>query len=192
MPHTLGPIWRDANVRSGPSLDSHIQRHLLPGDGTSYQAVDWVKGDEVVEGENPNGEIVSDIWFQLHPRRLVQRRELRAGHHRPGPRAGQRHGLTPAPTHVPPAPPPCAGGMPAARRVVADTGRERSRQAGQQGAAALVPSTTAMPSKGSDMVGPVDALRRLGVLLPAQRLASEGRPVLGTLALLAAPAATQP
>ncbi|MER0446913.1 hypothetical protein ABR738_20485 [Streptomyces sp. Edi4] len=65
MPHTLGPIWRDANVRSGPSLDSHIQRHLLPGDGTSYQAVDWVKGDEVVEGENPNGEIVSDIWFQL-------------------------------------------------------------------------------------------------------------------------------
>ncbi len=58
----VGPIWRDANVRSGPSLHSPILQLLLPDDGTSYEADAWVRGDEVVEGS-----IVSDIWLRLAP-----------------------------------------------------------------------------------------------------------------------------
>ncbi|NGO67958.1 hypothetical protein [Streptomyces boncukensis] len=56
----LGPIWRDANVRSGPSLDSPVIRLLLPDDGETYEAERWVTGDEVIEGT-----IVSDVWFRL-------------------------------------------------------------------------------------------------------------------------------
>ncbi|MBO8185856.1 hypothetical protein [Streptomyces spirodelae] len=56
----IGPIWRDANVRSGPSLDSPVIRLLLPDEGTSYEAERWVTGDEVIEGT-----IVSDVWFRL-------------------------------------------------------------------------------------------------------------------------------
>lgn len=61
----LGPIWRDSNVRFGPRLDSPIQQVLLPDGTTSYDAVGQTKGDEVIEGENPKGVIVSDIWFEL-------------------------------------------------------------------------------------------------------------------------------
>ncbi|KOG38837.1 hypothetical protein [Streptomyces decoyicus] len=62
---SLGPIWRDSNVRSGPSLDSPVQRLLLPDGTTGYDAVGWTEGDEVVEGENPKGVIVSHFWFEL-------------------------------------------------------------------------------------------------------------------------------
>ncbi|MCC3775140.1 SH3 domain-containing protein [Streptomyces sp. UNOB3_S3] len=65
QPYSIGPIWRDSNVRSGPSLESPVQKLLLPGDDVSYDAVGWVTGDEVVEGENPKGVIISDIWFEL-------------------------------------------------------------------------------------------------------------------------------
>jgi hypothetical protein len=56
----VGPIWRDANVRSAPSLDSDIIELLLPDTSSSYTAVAWTTGENVVEGE-----IVSDIWFEL-------------------------------------------------------------------------------------------------------------------------------
>ncbi|MFE7608282.1 hypothetical protein [Streptomyces celluloflavus] len=62
---SLGPIWRDSNVRSGPSLDSPVQRLFLPDGTTGHDAVGWARGDEVVEGGNPRGVIVSDIWFEL-------------------------------------------------------------------------------------------------------------------------------
>ncbi|MFF4604384.1 hypothetical protein ACFY12_16865 [Streptomyces sp. NPDC001339] len=65
QPFAIGPIWRDSNVRSGPSLDSPVQQLLLPDGTTGYDAVAWTTGDEVVEGENPKGVIVSDIWFEL-------------------------------------------------------------------------------------------------------------------------------
>lgn len=61
---TAGPIWRDANVRSGPSLNSPILQLLLPDDGMSYEAAGWARGDEVVEGT-----IISDIWLLLTPGR---------------------------------------------------------------------------------------------------------------------------
>ncbi|MEU9313569.1 hypothetical protein [Streptomyces sp. NPDC048256] len=61
---TAGPIWRDANVRSGPSLDSPVLQLLLPKDGVSHGAVGWARGDEVVEGA-----IISDIWLLLAPGR---------------------------------------------------------------------------------------------------------------------------
>ncbi|WP_328328339.1 MULTISPECIES: hypothetical protein [unclassified Streptomyces] len=61
---TAGPIWRDANVRSGPSLDSPVLQLLLPDDKVSHEAVGWTYGDEVVEGT-----IISDIWLLLAPGR---------------------------------------------------------------------------------------------------------------------------
>jgi hypothetical protein len=61
---TAGPIWRDANVRSGPSLSSPILQLLLPDDSVSHEAVGWARGDEVVEGT-----IISDIWLLLSPGR---------------------------------------------------------------------------------------------------------------------------
>jgi hypothetical protein len=61
---TAGPIWRDANVRSGPSLNSPVLQLLLPDDGVSHKAVGWARGDEVVEGT-----IISDIWLLLTPGR---------------------------------------------------------------------------------------------------------------------------
>lgn len=62
---TPGPIWRDANVRSGPSLDSPVVELLLPDGTTAHTAEGWAFGDEVVEGENPVGEIVSSVWFKF-------------------------------------------------------------------------------------------------------------------------------
>ncbi|WP_331739302.1 hypothetical protein OG440_40920 (plasmid) [Streptomyces sp. NBC_00637] len=64
-PSTPGPVWRDANVRSGPSLDSPVVELVLPDAATSHTAEGWALGDEVVEGENPVGEIVSSVWFKL-------------------------------------------------------------------------------------------------------------------------------
>ncbi|WP_327296758.1 MULTISPECIES: hypothetical protein [unclassified Streptomyces] len=61
---TAGPIWRDANVRSGPSLDSPVLQLLLPDDKVSHEAVGWAHGDEVIEGT-----IISDIWLLLAPGR---------------------------------------------------------------------------------------------------------------------------
>ncbi|WP_329295873.1 hypothetical protein [Streptomyces sp. NBC_01455] len=55
-----GPIWRDANVRTGPSLGSRIIELLLPDDGADYRADAWTVGEEVVEGT-----IISDIWLRL-------------------------------------------------------------------------------------------------------------------------------
>ncbi|WP_335936497.1 hypothetical protein [Streptomyces sp. PTD5-9] len=64
-PLDIGAIWRDANVRSGPSLDSPVVELLLPDGVTRHRAEGWRLGDEVVEGENPVGEIVSEVWFCL-------------------------------------------------------------------------------------------------------------------------------
>lgn len=64
-PSDLGPIWRDSNVRSGPSLASPVLELLLPDGTTRLRARGWTRGDEVVEGENPVGEITSSIWFEL-------------------------------------------------------------------------------------------------------------------------------
>ncbi|MFB7915469.1 hypothetical protein [Streptomyces sp. NPDC056061] len=64
-PADIGTIWRDANVRSGPSLHSPVVELLLPDGTTRHRAEGWTRGDEVVEGENPVGEIVSDVWFRL-------------------------------------------------------------------------------------------------------------------------------
>ncbi|GAA2268363.1 hypothetical protein GCM10010415_37450 [Streptomyces atrovirens] len=64
-PSTPGPVWRDANVRSGPSLDSPVVDLLLPDGVTAHTAEGWTLGDEVVEGENPVGEIVSSVWFKF-------------------------------------------------------------------------------------------------------------------------------
>jgi hypothetical protein len=59
-----GPIWRDANVRSGPSLSSEIVELLLPDGSTSYRADGWTVGDNVIEGS-----IISDVWIRLGPQR---------------------------------------------------------------------------------------------------------------------------
>ncbi|MFM9372935.1 FAD-dependent monooxygenase [Streptomyces sp. Da 82-17] len=64
-PCSPGPVWRDANVRSGPSLTSPVIRLLLPDDGVSHAADGWAPGDEVVEGEHRDGEITSSLWFRL-------------------------------------------------------------------------------------------------------------------------------
>ena len=64
---SIGPIWRDANVRTGPSLDSPVIRLLLPDDRVAHTATGWVLGDEVVEGEHVDGEITSSVWFALSP-----------------------------------------------------------------------------------------------------------------------------
>ncbi|AYV33115.1 hypothetical protein EES41_40785 (plasmid) [Streptomyces sp. ADI95-16] len=64
-PGLLGPVWRDANVRSGPSLDSPVVRLLLPDTTVAYEAEGWSLGDEVVEGEHTDGVITSSVWFRL-------------------------------------------------------------------------------------------------------------------------------
>lgn len=61
----LGPVWRDANVRTGPSLDSPVVQLLLPDAAVSHPARGWQLGDEVVEGEHRDGVIVSSVWFEL-------------------------------------------------------------------------------------------------------------------------------
>ncbi|MEU5373644.1 hypothetical protein ABZ362_32555 [Streptomyces sp. NPDC005951] len=57
---TAGPIWRDANVRSGPSLESPVLELILPDDQMSDRAVGWAYGDGVIEGT-----IISDVWLLL-------------------------------------------------------------------------------------------------------------------------------
>ncbi|MFI5932118.1 hypothetical protein [Actinoplanes sp. NPDC051494] len=56
----VGPIWRDANVRTGPDLSSPIIELLLPGAVDGYDADGWTVGEEVVEGT-----IVSSVWLRL-------------------------------------------------------------------------------------------------------------------------------
>ncbi len=65
MPARLGPVWRDANVRSGPSLDSPVVRLLMPDASVAYRAEGWSPGDEVVEDQHPDGVITSSVWFRL-------------------------------------------------------------------------------------------------------------------------------
>lgn len=62
---SLGPVWRDANVRSAPSLDSPVIGLLLPDADTGYEAEGWEYGDEVVEDQHEDGVIVSSVWFKL-------------------------------------------------------------------------------------------------------------------------------
>ncbi|MEO3778482.1 hypothetical protein ABGB16_16855 [Micromonospora sp. B11E3] len=61
---TAGLIWRDANVRTGPSLTSEIVEVLLPDGVTRHRADGWTVGETVVEGS-----IVSDVWLRLGPGR---------------------------------------------------------------------------------------------------------------------------
>ncbi|HEX5740368.1 MAG TPA: hypothetical protein VFY17_02300 [Pilimelia sp.] len=63
-PFDAGIIWRDANVRSGPSLAHPVVELLLPDGVTRYAADGWTRGEEVVEGV-----IVSDVWLRLRPGR---------------------------------------------------------------------------------------------------------------------------
>ncbi|MEV6080322.1 hypothetical protein AB0L80_35250 [Streptomyces sp. NPDC052069] len=64
-PLVPGTIWRDSNIRTGPSLDSPVIDLVLPDGVTQYTAEGWVLGDEVIEGGNSVGEIVSRVWFEL-------------------------------------------------------------------------------------------------------------------------------
>ncbi|PRH79879.1 hypothetical protein C6N75_07260 [Streptomyces solincola] len=61
----LGPVWRDSNIRSGPSLDSPVIRLDLPDAAAGYRAEGWSPGDEVVEDQHPGGVITSSVWFRL-------------------------------------------------------------------------------------------------------------------------------
>ncbi|MFE4637727.1 hypothetical protein ACFRJ1_30725 [Streptomyces sp. NPDC056773] len=61
----LGPVWRDSNIRSGPSLDSPVVELVLPDPAVEYAVEGWSLGDEVVEGEHPDGVITSSVWFRL-------------------------------------------------------------------------------------------------------------------------------
>ncbi|KUN77852.1 hypothetical protein AQJ66_32020 [Streptomyces bungoensis] len=61
----LGPVWRDANIRSGPSLDSPVLRVVPPDAAVGYTAEVWSAGDEVVEDQHPDGVITSSVWFRL-------------------------------------------------------------------------------------------------------------------------------
>ncbi|MER6282157.1 MULTISPECIES: hypothetical protein [unclassified Streptomyces] len=61
----LGPVWRDANIRSGPSLDSPVLRVVLPDPAVDHACEGWSGGDEVVEDQHPDGVITSSVWFRL-------------------------------------------------------------------------------------------------------------------------------
>jgi hypothetical protein len=61
----LGPVWRDANIRSGPSLDSPVLRLVLPDPAVAHACEGWSEGDEVVEDQHPDGVITSSVWFRL-------------------------------------------------------------------------------------------------------------------------------
>lgn len=61
----LGPVWRDANIRSGPSLDSPVLRVVLPDPAVAHECAGWSEGDEVVEDQHPDGVITSSVWFRL-------------------------------------------------------------------------------------------------------------------------------
>ncbi|MFJ9810782.1 hypothetical protein ACIRTB_21395 [Streptomyces sp. NPDC101158] len=65
LPVRLGPVWRDANIRSGPSLDSPVIRLVLPDASVGYEAEGWSLGDEVVEDQHRDGVITSSVWFRL-------------------------------------------------------------------------------------------------------------------------------
>ncbi|MEU1228956.1 hypothetical protein [Streptomyces sp. NPDC005828] len=65
LPAPLGPVWRDANIRSGPSLDSPVIDLVLPDTSVSYAAEGWSPGDEVVEDQHRDGVITSSVWFRL-------------------------------------------------------------------------------------------------------------------------------
>jgi hypothetical protein len=56
----VGPIWRDANVRTGPDLSCSVIQLLLPGESPGYLADGWTIGEEVVEGT-----VVSSVWLRL-------------------------------------------------------------------------------------------------------------------------------
>ncbi|MFD3728465.1 hypothetical protein [Streptomyces sp. NPDC058671] len=61
----LGPVWRDANIRSGPSLGSPVIDLVLPDTSVGYEAEGWSPGDEVVEDQHRDGVITSSVWFRL-------------------------------------------------------------------------------------------------------------------------------
>ncbi|MGR6975108.1 hypothetical protein ACU639_36985 [Streptomyces cynarae] len=61
----IGPVWRDANIRSGPSLDSPVLRVVLPDPAVAHEVEGWSEGDEVVEDQHPDGVITSSVWFRL-------------------------------------------------------------------------------------------------------------------------------
>ncbi|MFE7133113.1 hypothetical protein ACFVIM_19865 [Streptomyces sp. NPDC057638] len=61
----LGPVWRDANIRSGPSLTSPVIRLDQPGHVPHYTADAFAHGDEVTEDQHPGGLITSAVWFRL-------------------------------------------------------------------------------------------------------------------------------
>ncbi|MFK0216445.1 hypothetical protein [Streptomyces sp. NPDC090298] len=65
LPVALGPVWRDANIRSGPSLDSPVIDLVFPDASTGYEAEGWSPGDEVVEDQHRDGVITSSVWFRL-------------------------------------------------------------------------------------------------------------------------------
>ncbi|OKK14261.1 hypothetical protein AMK16_30910 [Streptomyces sp. CB00455] len=65
LPSLLGPVWRDANVRTGPSLQSPVVQLLLPDTAVTHRARGWQLGDEVVEDQHRDGVIVSSVWFEL-------------------------------------------------------------------------------------------------------------------------------
>lgn len=61
----LGPVWRDSNIRTGPSLAHPVTDVVLPDPSRSYHGEVWTPGDLVVEGENPVGVITSDVWIRI-------------------------------------------------------------------------------------------------------------------------------
>ncbi|MFJ3906205.1 hypothetical protein [Streptomyces sp. NPDC090025] len=65
LPAPLGPVWRDANIRSGPSLDSPVIDLVFPDASVDHGAEGWVLGDEVVEDLHRDGVITSSVWFRL-------------------------------------------------------------------------------------------------------------------------------
>ncbi|MFD7703718.1 hypothetical protein [Streptomyces caelestis] len=61
----LGPVRRDAGIRSGPSLDSPVLRVVLPDPAVAHEAEGWSVGGEVVEDRHPDGVITSSVRFRL-------------------------------------------------------------------------------------------------------------------------------
>ncbi|GAA3499999.1 hypothetical protein GCM10019016_071040 [Streptomyces prasinosporus] len=61
----LGPVWRDANIRTGPSLSHPVIRVVLPDAAVVHESTGWSPGDEVVEDRHPGGVITSSVWFRL-------------------------------------------------------------------------------------------------------------------------------
>ncbi|MGW4271636.1 hypothetical protein ACWEGQ_04560 [Streptomyces seoulensis] len=61
----LGPVWRDANIRSGPALTCPVLQVVLPDPAVVHVCEGWSEGDEVVEDQHPGGVITSSVWFRL-------------------------------------------------------------------------------------------------------------------------------